>query len=182
MFNIFVDPLLLELTVSDLARRMEATETQLTQALGRISALEEQLAIKQPPHMQDTVYIPASTGASVYPPTPTRTTIHLPKPPCATVHPTSGPATDLPPSTTYSTATSTPVLAGTHKAQVDVSTPAPPCVQQLSCSPFPSAINLPEIYEGCGSSNSPLEIADGYSPYEPSNYPADFYTSPTQGS
>ena len=88
--------------------------------------------------MCKTLHVPASTGASVhvYPSTPTHTTIHLPRPLCATVHPTSAHATDLLPATNYSTAISTPVLADTHKVQVDVSTPAPTGVQQLSCSLF----------------------------------------------
>ena len=166
IFYIIVDPLLLELTVSDLAKRVEATESHLAQALRWISALEERLAKEQPlHHVQDTVRT-TITGASVYPPTLSRTTVPLPKPSCITVLPTSTQATDLPPATSYSPATSTPVLASTH--QVDISLPDPTCVEQLNCSPFPS-------------SNSPLGIGDGYFLYEPSNYPADFYTSSTQG-
>ena len=139
---------------------MEAMESQLAQALRRISALEKQLQAKEQPllEMQDMV---RTAGASVYPPTPSRTTVPLPKPSRITVLPTSTQATDLPPGTSYLPATSTPVLAGTH--QVDTSLPDPTCVEQLNCS------------------DSPLGIGDGYSPYEPAYYPADFYASSTQG-
>ena len=161
------DPLLLELTVSDLARRVEATEAKLDQALSRISVLEEQLTKEQPNHVQDTT----SIGASVYPPTPTHPTIHPPKPLHDTVRPTSAQSSSI----------STPVLAGTRQPPVDVSTPAPTRVHQLSYSPPPSTIDLPGIHEGVGSSNLPLEIADGYSPYEPSYYPVDSYATQFQG-
>ena len=167
MIYISADPLLLELTISDLARRVEATEAKLDQALRRILALEEQLAKEQPNHhVQDT----PSTGASVHPPTPTRPTIHPPKPLHDTVRPTSAQSTSI----------STPVPAG--MPPVDISTPASTRMHQLSYSPPPSSIHLPGIYEGVGSSNSPLEVADGCSPYEPSYYPADSYAAPSQGS
>ena len=114
--------------MNDLARRVEATKSELAKALRQISALEEQLEKQQPLHHVEDIIHTTFTALSVYPPTPSHASVQLPNPSRATVLPAFTQATDHP-ATSYLPVTSTPVLAGTHLS--DIPPPAPTGVEPL---------------------------------------------------